>query len=165
MFLSAEMTAGETVEAIVEELGVRKVVIQGHKTARVEYVVQVIDSNGGEFFTFFTPCRHSTHAVSLQLFKPSPLLLDYYLTSKSYSLHRPISRFDSPFLPHGSKKLVQSHSPSPGLITDLPLRTQVILQALRKVESRVEMEEDGDLAVYSEDGEVRSLLSLISANS
>lgn len=49
MFIAAEMTAGETVEAIVEELGVRKVVIQGHKTARVEYVVQIIDSNGGEF--------------------------------------------------------------------------------------------------------------------
>jgi len=165
MFLSAEMTAGETVEAIVEELGVRKVVIQGHKTARVEYVVQVIDSSGGEFFTFFTSSWRSTHPSFRQLFKPSLLLLEYSLTFRSYSLHRPTSRFDSPFLPHGSKKLVQSHSPSPGLITDLHLRLQVNPQALRKVESRVEMEEDGDLAVYSEVGEVRSLLSLTLANS
>ncbi|GAA5950997.1 hypothetical protein JCM3765_004650 [Sporobolomyces pararoseus] len=43
MFVSADMTAGETVEAIVEELGVRKVVVHGHKTARVEYVVQIVD--------------------------------------------------------------------------------------------------------------------------
>jgi hypothetical protein len=47
MIVAAEMTAGETVEAIVEELGVRKVVVQGHKTARVEYVVQIVDTNSG----------------------------------------------------------------------------------------------------------------------
>ncbi|GAA5889934.1 hypothetical protein JCM5296_003653 [Sporobolomyces johnsonii] len=46
LFLSAEMSAIETVEAIVEELSVRKVVVQGHKTARVEYVVQVRDAQG-----------------------------------------------------------------------------------------------------------------------
>ncbi|GAA5859773.1 hypothetical protein JCM1840_006447 [Sporobolomyces johnsonii] len=46
MFLSAEMSAIETVEAIVEELRVRKVVVHGHKTARVEYVVQVRDAQG-----------------------------------------------------------------------------------------------------------------------
>ncbi|GAA6035972.1 hypothetical protein JCM8097_005193 [Rhodosporidiobolus ruineniae] len=46
VFLAAGQTAGEVVECIVDELGVKKVLAQGHKTARVEYVVQVRDSKG-----------------------------------------------------------------------------------------------------------------------
>lgn len=58
LFLTADMTAAETVEAIVEELGVRKVVVQGHKTARVEYVIQMIDSKQGARFTGCSATRN-----------------------------------------------------------------------------------------------------------
>lgn len=47
LFLTADMTAGETIEALIEELGVRKVVVQGHKSARVEYCLRATGSAGG----------------------------------------------------------------------------------------------------------------------
>ncbi|BGP44533.1 hypothetical protein JCM10450v2_000347 [Rhodotorula kratochvilovae] len=56
LFLAAETTAGEAVEALVEELGVRKIVVQGHKTARVEYCLQTKDSAGSPQ-TIPTPTR------------------------------------------------------------------------------------------------------------
>ncbi|GAA6056774.1 hypothetical protein JCM3770_006127 [Rhodotorula araucariae] len=56
LFLAAETTAGEAIEAIVEELGVRKVVVHGHKTARVEYCLQ-IKHDGGTPQTLPTPAR------------------------------------------------------------------------------------------------------------
>lgn len=48
IWIGGEMTAGEVVEALVEEMGVRKVVVHGAKTARVEYVLQVAAASGGE---------------------------------------------------------------------------------------------------------------------
>lgn len=51
VWIGAEMTAGEVVEALVEEMGVRKVVVHGAKTARVKYVLQVAAASGGE-----SPC-------------------------------------------------------------------------------------------------------------
>jgi len=45
LFLGAETTAGETVEALMEELGVAKFAIQGHKSARIEYCVQTSDGS------------------------------------------------------------------------------------------------------------------------
>lgn len=46
-WISAETTAAQAVETIVEELGVRKVVVHGTKTAKVEYVLQTVSDGQG----------------------------------------------------------------------------------------------------------------------
>lgn len=45
-WIGAETTAGELVEGLIEELGVRKVILFGSKTARVDYVLQVASGSG-----------------------------------------------------------------------------------------------------------------------
>lgn len=57
LFLTAGMTAGETVEALIEELGIRKVVVQGHKSARVEYCLRAGGSGGSSFRRYLSKSR------------------------------------------------------------------------------------------------------------
>lgn len=45
-YVSAEMTTSDALEQLMETLGVRKVIVQGTKTARVEYVLQVPGKDG-----------------------------------------------------------------------------------------------------------------------
>lgn len=47
LYTGAGMTAGEGVEAVVEELGIKRVVAHGAKTSRVEYALQVSDPSKG----------------------------------------------------------------------------------------------------------------------
>lgn len=44
------MTTKEVIDAIIEELGIRVVILQGAKTARVEYVIQLVDSETGRLY-------------------------------------------------------------------------------------------------------------------
>lgn len=48
-WIGAEMSAKEVMDAVIEELGIRLVILQGVKTARVEYVLQRRDSKQGRF--------------------------------------------------------------------------------------------------------------------
>ncbi|BGP28584.1 hypothetical protein JCM10296v2_000320 [Rhodotorula toruloides] len=76
LFLTADMTAGETVEALIEELGVRKVVIQGHKSARVEYCLRTAGS-GGAPDTIATPTRLVTRLQKDAIDAATPIRAEF----------------------------------------------------------------------------------------
>ena len=69
LFVGAETTAGEAVEALVEELAVKKFVVQGHKSARVEYCIQARNEDGG---ASALPSFRSPRAQLTLLFRSHP---------------------------------------------------------------------------------------------
>lgn len=46
LYLAADTTASNAVEAIIEELGIRKVIVTGHRASRVEYCLQKATASG-----------------------------------------------------------------------------------------------------------------------
>ncbi|BGP21424.1 hypothetical protein JCM10295v2_000299 [Rhodotorula toruloides] len=76
LFLTADMTAGETVDALIEELGIRKVVAQGHKSARVEYCLRVARP-GGTVETVAAPTRLLARLQKDDVDPATPLEADF----------------------------------------------------------------------------------------
>lgn len=88
-WIGAEMSAKEVMDAVVEELGIRLVILQGVKTARVEYVLHTQSSEGGRSLRRFWERSRAKHRCCLlPVLQPIPYStkLLYHLRSSSSSL-------------------------------------------------------------------------------